>query len=84
MSSRHVLTVNWVYEILLQQHNVGDWKVALDTVIPARKGAQVRGEEEEDASRDSEAEEEGGAGAAPASGPPGEAGEAGAGSGGPA
>ena len=42
MSTRHVLTVNHVYEILLQQHNVGDWKTALEIVIPARKGAQIK------------------------------------------
>ena len=49
MSQRHVLTVNWVYEILLQQHNVGDWKAALDTVIPARKGGEIKSDGDSEA-----------------------------------
>ena len=41
MKSRHVLTVNHVFEILLEFYSCKDWSKALMSVIPQRKGANM-------------------------------------------
>lgn len=49
MKTRKVLTVNQVFEILLQKTIEEDWHVVLDKVIPKRKGAKIKkGEVEEE------------------------------------
>lgn len=48
LKTRHVLTINHVFEILLAVENKGDWKEALMEVIPQRKGHQVKEEKSEE------------------------------------
>ena len=42
LQTRRVLTINQVYEILLAYVNSGNWRDALISVIPQRKGAVVK------------------------------------------
>jgi tRNA (guanine9-N1)-methyltransferase len=48
MSSRKVLTVNHVFEILIRFRDSGDWLTTLQKVIPARKGAAVKDEKDQE------------------------------------
>ena len=56
MAARHVLTVNQVFEIMLQWLKVQDWEKAFMHVIPKRKLAKGKGNTEEQ-SKDDEGEE---------------------------
>jgi hypothetical protein len=48
MTTRHVLTVNQVLEIMLQWLEVEDWEKAFLSVIPKRKLLPTQGVEEEE------------------------------------
>jgi len=55
MSSRHVLTVNQVLEIMLRWLDFRDWQKAFMEIIPKRKLPQLQkqeGNEEEDSEND--------------------------------
>jgi tRNA (guanine9-N1)-methyltransferase len=61
MACTHILTVNHVYEILLNYAQDGNWTSAIERVIPKRKGLEQRvagggGEEEDNASLADEAD----------------------------
>jgi len=59
MASRHVLTVNQVFEIMLQWLKVQDWEKAFMHVIPKRKlAATKKGTEEQDKDDEDDEEEE--------------------------
>ena len=46
MKTRHVLTINHVFEILLAKEQGKEWKEALREAIPQRKGVQGKDEDE--------------------------------------
>lgn len=48
MTSRQVLTTNHVVEIMLRWLEVGDWGDAFLNVLPKRKGAVLKGKEEDE------------------------------------
>jgi hypothetical protein len=49
MSTRKILTINHVFEIMVEYaNNGGDWKAAFEKVMPARKGAKVIGEKDQE------------------------------------
>lgn len=55
MKSRKVLTIDHCFQILLNRVNGLSWQDAIIQAIPARKGAQLRGSDNED--DDNEGEE---------------------------
>ncbi|EPE03361.1 trna (guanine-n -)-methyltransferase [Ophiostoma piceae UAMH 11346] len=59
MASRQVLTTNQVVEIMLSWLETGDWGTAFSSVIPKRKGGQLKGDKSEQSgvSEKGEAEE---------------------------
>jgi tRNA (guanine9-N1)-methyltransferase len=50
MKTRHVLTVNQVFEIICRYTQCQDWKNAFFATLPKRKGAQMKEEEEVESS----------------------------------
>ena len=42
MASSHVLTVNHVFQLLLEFQRCGSWAAAIATVLPQRKGATLK------------------------------------------
>eukprot|EP01118_Nematostelium_gracile_P018526 TRINITY_DN8249_c0_g1_i1.p1 TRINITY_DN8249_c0_g1~~TRINITY_DN8249_c0_g1_i1.p1 ORF type:complete len:205 (-),score=64.44 TRINITY_DN8249_c0_g1_i1:13-627(-) len=54
MSSRKVLTVNQVLEIMLHFRETNDWKKAFEKAIPQRKGAVAKNNKEEQDEEDEE------------------------------
>jgi len=62
MSATHILTVNHVFEILLNFRSTGDWKASLEAVLPKRKNARAAGEEGDDEEGDDEEGDEEGEG----------------------
>jgi len=57
MASRHVLTVNQVFEIMLEWLKVQDWEKAFMHVIPKRKLAATK-KDTEDQDKDDEDDED--------------------------
>jgi tRNA (guanine9-N1)-methyltransferase len=49
LSATHILTVNHVFEILLNYGSTGGWKKAMEAVLPQRKHAKAKGDEGEGA-----------------------------------
>jgi tRNA (guanine9-N1)-methyltransferase len=47
LSATHILTVNHVFEILLNYGSTGGWKKAMEAVLPQRKHAKAKGGEGE-------------------------------------
>ena len=47
LSATHILTVNHVFEILLNYGSTGGWKKAMEAVLPQRKHAKAKGSEGE-------------------------------------
>lgn len=47
LSATHILTVNHVFEILLNYGSTGGWKKAMEAVLPQRKCAKAKGGEGE-------------------------------------
>lgn len=45
LSATHILTVNHVFEIMLNYGSSGGWKAAMEAVLPQRKHAKAIGEE---------------------------------------
>ena len=45
LSATHILTVNHVFEIMLNYGSSGGWKTAMEAVLPQRKHAKAIGEE---------------------------------------
>jgi tRNA (guanine9-N1)-methyltransferase len=54
LSATHILTVNHVFEILLNYGSTGGWKKAMEAVLPQRKHAKAKGGEGEGEGADDE------------------------------
>lgn len=61
MKSRKVLTIDHCFQILLNRVNGLSWQDAIIQAIPARKGAQLKGSENEEEENDEGEEQEAGA-----------------------